>query len=54
VKWVGSIWLLVHVCPFASSFSLLMASFDRVYAEYVTLEIYGIAICLDTVLFFTG
>jgi hypothetical protein len=31
-----------------------MASFDRVYAEYVTLEIYGIAICLDTVLFFTG
>ena len=54
MKWVGSIWLLVHVCPFASSFSLLMASVDMVYAEYVTLKIYGLAISLGTILFFTA
>lgn len=48
MKWVGSIWLLVHVCGFASSLSLLMASFDLVYAEYVTLKIHGLAISHET------
>ena len=48
VKWLASIWLLLHVCLFASSFSLLMASFDMLYAEYATVKIYGIAISLDT------
>ena len=38
----------LHVCLFASSFSLLMASFDMLYAEYATVKIYGIAISLDT------
>lgn len=48
MKGVASIWVLLHVCSFARSFSLLMGSFDMLYAEYVTLKIYGLAISLDT------